>query len=71
MNNKERQKIKSHVIHSYEFLKNVPWTKELENIPDVVHVHHEKLDGSGYLLEIDEERISVHTGENDCNYRCI
>ncbi len=47
------------VIHSYEFLKNVPWTKELENIPNIAHAHHEKLDGSGYPLEIDGERISV------------
>ena len=42
MNNKERQEIESHVIHSYEFLKNILWTKELENIPDIVHAHHEK-----------------------------
>ena len=57
MNNKERQEIESHVIHSYEFLKNILWTKELENIPDIAHAHHEKLDGSGYPLEIDGERI--------------
>ena len=49
MNNKERQKIKSHVIHSYEFLKNILWTKELENILDIAHAHHEKaLDIIGY-----------------------
>jgi len=59
LDDKERQEIESHVIHSYEFLKNVPWTKELENIPDIVYAHHEKLDGSGYPLEIDGERISV------------
>jgi HD-GYP domain-containing protein (c-di-GMP phosphodiesterase class II) len=59
LNNKERQEIESHVIHSYDFLKNVPWTKELENIPNIAHAHHEKLDGSGYPLEIDGERISV------------
>ncbi len=59
LDDKERQEIESHVIHSYEFLKNIPWTKELENIPHIAHAHHEKLDGSGYPLEIDGERISV------------
>ena len=59
MNNKEGQEIESHVIHSYEFLKNILWTKELENILGIAHTHHEKLDGSGCPLEIDGERISV------------
>jgi HD-GYP domain-containing protein (c-di-GMP phosphodiesterase class II) len=31
----------------------------LENIPDIAHAHHEKLDESGNPLEIDGERISV------------
>ena len=55
----ERHDIESHVIHSYEFLKNIPWTKELENIPDIAHAHHEKLDGSGYPLKLDGEKIPV------------
>ncbi len=47
------------MIHSYDFLKNIPWTKELGRVPDIAHAHHEKLEGSGYPLEIDGERISV------------
>jgi len=61
LNDKERQEIESHVIHSYEFLKNIPWTKEFENIPDIAHAHHEKLNGSGYPLRIDEEKIPVQS----------
>ncbi len=61
LDDKERQEIESHVIHSYEFLKNIPWTKELENIPDIAHAHHEKLDGSGYPLETEGEKIPVQS----------
>ena len=61
MNNKERQKIESHVAHSYEFLKNIPWTKEFENIPDIAHAHHEKLEGSSYPLKIDVEKIPIQS----------
>ncbi len=61
LDEKERHDIESHVIHSYEFLKNIPWTKELEKVPDIAHAHHEKLDGSGYPLEIDDEKIPVQS----------
>ena len=61
LDEKERLEIESHVIHSYEFLKKIPWTKELENIPNIAHAHHEKLDGSGYPLEIDGGLIPVQS----------
>src|SRR5204863_1704494 len=44
----ERLQIESHVIHSYRFLSQIPWTKELRRIPEIAKAHHEKLDGSGY-----------------------
>jgi HD-GYP domain-containing protein (c-di-GMP phosphodiesterase class II) len=59
LDHNERQEIESHVIFSYEFLKKIPWTKELENIPDIAHSHHEKLNGSGYPLRIDGEKIPI------------
>jgi hypothetical protein len=40
--------INSHVQHTYEFLKKIPWTGEYRLIPDIAWAHHEKLDGSGY-----------------------
>jgi len=58
---KERHEIESHVIHSYKFLKKIPWTKELEKVPDIAHAHHEKLNGNGYPLEIDGEKIPVQS----------
>jgi HD-GYP domain-containing protein (c-di-GMP phosphodiesterase class II) len=44
----EFKEIKSHVIHTYEFLTRIPWTREFRRIPEIARSHHEKLDGSGY-----------------------
>ncbi len=61
LDEKERHEIESHVIHSYDFLKKIPWTKELEKVPDIAHAHHEKLDGSGYPMKIDGGKIPVQS----------
>ncbi len=45
---RERRKIESHVIHTYDFLSTIPWTRDLMDIPELARSHHEKLDGSGY-----------------------
>lgn len=48
LNLQERAEIESHVKHSYNFLAQIPWSKNLKNIPEIVYDHHERLDGSGY-----------------------
>ena len=48
LSNDERVEIESHVTHTFNFLRKIPWTKELKNIPQIAYAHHEKLDGSGY-----------------------
>jgi HD-GYP domain-containing protein (c-di-GMP phosphodiesterase class II) len=57
LNDEERIQIESHVIHSFRFLNEIPWTKELRRIPDIAKAHHEKLDGSGYPYHMKEEDI--------------
>jgi HD-GYP domain-containing protein (c-di-GMP phosphodiesterase class II) len=57
----ERLAIESHVTHSYEFLKKIPWTKHLEDIPIIAYGHHEKLDGTGYPLGLTQEKIPIQT----------
>lgn len=44
----ERKQIESHVMHSYEFLINIPWTDDLARVAEIVRGHHEKLNGKGY-----------------------
>jgi HD-GYP domain-containing protein (c-di-GMP phosphodiesterase class II) len=55
----ERLEIESHVVHTYNFLENIPWGRRLGSIPTIAGSHHEKLDGSGYPrgLRGDEIRI--------------
>jgi HD-GYP domain-containing protein (c-di-GMP phosphodiesterase class II) len=53
----ERVQIESHVIHSFRFLSQIPWTKELKRIPEIAKAHHEKLDGTGYPYHMKSEEI--------------
>ena len=59
LNVDERLQIESHVIHSFMFLSQIPWTKELRRIPEIARAHHEKLDGSGYPYRMKGKEIPV------------
>lgn len=48
LDEQERREIESHVLHSLNFLRQIPWTKEIKNIPAIASAHHEKLNGEGY-----------------------
>ena len=36
------------MVHTYNFLRRIPWPADLAAIPEIAGAHHEKLDGSGY-----------------------
>ncbi|MEG3911322.1 HD domain-containing phosphohydrolase [Microcoleus sp. w1-18aA5] len=55
----ERSEIESHVTHTYEFLKQIPWTKDFKNVPDIAYGHHEKLDGTGYPRGLNKSEIPI------------
>ena len=55
----ERAQIESHVIHSFNFLLQIPWTKQIRGIPRIVRAHHEKLNGTGYPYKLRSEEIPV------------
>jgi HD-GYP domain-containing protein (c-di-GMP phosphodiesterase class II) len=44
----ERQQIESHVTHSFRFLRQIPWTRDLRHVPPIAYAHHERLNGTGY-----------------------
>ena len=48
LDEQERREIESHVTHTYRFLEQIPWTRELRAIPQIAYAHHEKLNGRGY-----------------------
>ena len=57
----ERREIESHVTHTYRFLEQIPWTRELRNIPQIAYGHHEKLNGQGYPRASTAAAIPVQT----------
>ncbi|MGC1249170.1 MAG: HD domain-containing phosphohydrolase [Spirulinaceae cyanobacterium] len=61
LTSKERSAIEAHVTNSYEFLRRIPWTKYFQDIPDIAHRHHERLDGTGYPQGLTEKDIPLET----------
>jgi HD-GYP domain-containing protein (c-di-GMP phosphodiesterase class II) len=57
----EVQEIRSHVVHTYQFLAQIPWTREFRRIPEIARSHHEKLDGSGYPYGLQGEDIPLQS----------
>ncbi|HEY9225295.1 MAG TPA: HD domain-containing phosphohydrolase [Gemmatimonadaceae bacterium] len=59
LDERERLEIESHVTHTYRFLEQIPWTRELRGIPQIAYLHHEKLNGRGYPRAVTAESIPV------------
>jgi HD-GYP domain-containing protein (c-di-GMP phosphodiesterase class II) len=57
----ERHEIESHVNKTFDILKMIPWSKGLEQVPEIAFKHHESLDGSGYPNHITAEEIPPQT----------
>ncbi|MDB4875658.1 MAG: response regulator with domain [Gemmatimonadetes bacterium] len=57
----ERREIESHVTHTFRFLEQIPWTRELRGIPNIAYGHHEKLNGRGYPRAVTADAIPVQT----------
>ena len=55
----ERVEINSHVVHTYNFLVAIPWSRTLRDVPEIAGAHHEKLDGTGYPNKLRGEQIPV------------
>ena len=55
----EYVQVQRHAAASYAFLKQIPWTEDLQNVPDFAHAHHEKLNGSGYPRKLRGEQIPL------------
>src|SRR5712692_3382860 len=55
----ERRQIESHVVHSFNFLAQIPWTPEFRAIPEIARAHHEKVNGKGYPFGLNSGQIPV------------
>ena len=61
LDGRERREIESHVTHTFRFLEQIPWTRELKGIPAIAYGHHEKLNGHGYPRQVASPEIPVQT----------
>lgn len=61
LNEAERAEIQSHVQHSYNFLRQIPWTQDLSEVADIAWGHHEMLDGSGYPRGISGAELRIES----------
>ncbi|MCS7013444.1 MAG: HD domain-containing phosphohydrolase [Chloroherpetonaceae bacterium] len=59
LDEEERREIESHVTHTFNFLRKIPWTNDLRRVPEIAFAHHEKLDGSGYPRKLAAEAIPI------------
>ena len=57
----ERTEIESHVTHTFNFLKKIPWTRDLSAVADIAYAHHEKLNGRGYPRKLMANDIPIQS----------
>jgi HD-GYP domain-containing protein (c-di-GMP phosphodiesterase class II) len=57
----ERAQIQSHVLHTLDFLRTIPWGRALRRVPTIAGSHHELMDGSGYPMGLRGDAIPVET----------
>ena len=55
----EYKNIQSHVIHTHNILCNIPFTKNLKNVPLIAASHHEMLNGTGYPNGLKDNQIPM------------
>ena len=57
----ERQQIQSHVTHTLSFLRAIPWSRTLRDVPRIAAAHHESMDGRGYPFGLRGEEIPIES----------
>jgi HD-GYP domain-containing protein (c-di-GMP phosphodiesterase class II) len=59
LTDEERKQINDHVVHSIDFLSQIPWSRALREVPNIAGAHHEKMDGTGYPKQLRGDQIPV------------
>jgi len=61
LSREEREEIESHVTHTYNFLRQIPWSRDLRGVPEIAFAHHEKLNGTGYPRKLTAVAIPLQS----------
>ncbi len=57
----EYEEIRSHVVHTYRFLSQIPWGKSFSRVALIAGSHHERLNGTGYPNRLHAAEIPVQS----------
>jgi HD-GYP domain-containing protein (c-di-GMP phosphodiesterase class II) len=57
----EFDEIRSHVVHTFRFLSQIPWGKQFRRVAVIAGAHHERLNGTGYPNRLRAEEIPVQS----------
>jgi HD-GYP domain-containing protein (c-di-GMP phosphodiesterase class II) len=57
----EIDEIRSHVVHTFEFLSQIPWGKQFRRVAQIAGSHHERLNGTGYPHRLRAEEIPLQS----------
>jgi len=57
----ERLEIENHVTHTFRFLQQIPWTRDLVGVPEIAFAHHERLNGRGYPRRLSDPDIPIQS----------
>jgi HD-GYP domain-containing protein (c-di-GMP phosphodiesterase class II) len=57
----EFDEIRSHVVHTYEFLSTIPWGRKFRRVAQIAGAHHERLDGTGYPKRLHGSEIPIQS----------
>lgn len=55
----EREIVNQHVVATMTLLADLPYPKNLRNVPTYAGAHHEHMDGSGYPLGLQRHQIAI------------
>ena len=55
----ERDIINYHIVATIKMLEQLPWPRQLKNVPEYAGGHHERMDGKGYPKGLTRDQMSV------------
>ena len=61
LTNTEIDEIRSHVVHTFNFLHTIPWGSDFRRVPLIAGAHHERLNGTGYPNHLRAEEIPLQS----------
>jgi len=61
LNASEREIINQHVVTTISLLEELPFPRDMRNVPAIAGAHHEHVNGSGYPLRLRGEQLSVQS----------